>query len=217
MKEVNFARNLATLRKIKRFSQEEMSEKCDVSRQAVAKWESGTQPDFDMLTKICDIMDVTLEELIYGEIGDQTDDIKQVKKIIKDEFVGFKSLLMQLCNEKDIKPINHLYEEYLSKRADEIEFEAGIKKLEEGRKAIADLETDRAFELFEQAISRGVTSAAFELMKLFSDWYESSIEMESNSEIISLEVFCGKYLQIYGRILVEENMRKNGFDDSIYQ
>ena len=217
MKEVNFARNLSTLRKINRISQEEICEKCDVSRQAVAKWENGTQPDFDMLTKLCYIMDVTLEELIYGEIADQTDDIKQFGKIIEDRFEELKSFLQQHFNEKEIKPNPHLYEAYLSKRDIEIEFEAGIKMLEEGRKAIADFESDRAFELFEQAIIRGVTSAGFELMKLISDWYESSVEMESNTERISLEVFCGKYLQIYGRILVEENMRKNGFDDSIYQ
>lgn len=80
-----------------------------------------------------------------------------------------------------------------------------------------NLSTDKAYELFEQAISRGVTGAVFELMKLFADWYESTVEMESESEIISLEVLCGKYMQIYGRILVEENIRKHAFDETIFR
>lgn len=35
------ARNLATLRQINKYSQEEVAEQIGVSRQSVAKWESG--------------------------------------------------------------------------------------------------------------------------------------------------------------------------------
>ena len=37
----NIARNLSELRRMNKFSQEEVAEKIGVSRQAVAKWEAG--------------------------------------------------------------------------------------------------------------------------------------------------------------------------------
>lgn len=37
----NIARNLATLRQLNRYSQEDVAEQIGVSRQAVAKWEAG--------------------------------------------------------------------------------------------------------------------------------------------------------------------------------
>ena len=37
----NIARNLSELRRMNKFSQEEVAEKIGVSRQAVAKWETG--------------------------------------------------------------------------------------------------------------------------------------------------------------------------------
>ena len=37
----NLARNLATLRQLNQFSQEDVAERVGVSRQAVAKWEAG--------------------------------------------------------------------------------------------------------------------------------------------------------------------------------
>ena len=37
----NIARNLTTLRQLNQYSQEEVAERIGVSRQAVAKWETG--------------------------------------------------------------------------------------------------------------------------------------------------------------------------------
>lgn len=41
MQKSNIARNLSTLRQLNKFSQEEAAERIGVSRQAVAKWETG--------------------------------------------------------------------------------------------------------------------------------------------------------------------------------
>lgn len=38
---MNFGENLQILRKIKNYSQEDLADKLQVSRQAVSKWESG--------------------------------------------------------------------------------------------------------------------------------------------------------------------------------
>jgi len=45
-----------------------LAEKCDVSRQAVAKWESGESlPDIYKISQIAKLFEVSLEELIWGE------------------------------------------------------------------------------------------------------------------------------------------------------
>ena len=57
--------NLQYLRKKFHFSQEEVAEKIGVSRQAVAKWESGeTVPDLTNSMALASLYDVSLDELV---------------------------------------------------------------------------------------------------------------------------------------------------------
>lgn len=58
--------NLQYLRKRYHFSQEEVAERIGVSRQAVAKWESGeTVPDLTNTMALAELYDVTLDELVH--------------------------------------------------------------------------------------------------------------------------------------------------------
>ncbi len=60
-----FGDNLVQLRKIHKLTQEDIAEKVGVSRQAVAKWESGDSvPDIDKCRLIADFFDVTLDDLV---------------------------------------------------------------------------------------------------------------------------------------------------------
>ena len=57
--------NLVMLRNIHRFSQEEIAEKIDISRQAYAKWESGaTVPDIEKCKRLADVYGITVDSLI---------------------------------------------------------------------------------------------------------------------------------------------------------
>lgn len=57
--------NLQYLRKKFHFSQEEVAERVGVSRQAVAKWESGeTVPDLPNSMALAALYDVTLDDLV---------------------------------------------------------------------------------------------------------------------------------------------------------
>ena len=60
--------NLIMLRNIHGFSQEQIAEKIDISRQAYAKWESGaTVPDIEKCALLAGIYGVTLDSLIKEE------------------------------------------------------------------------------------------------------------------------------------------------------
>ena len=57
--------NLAMLRKINGYSQEEISEKIGISRQAYAKWESGaTIPDIEKCALLAKVYGTTLDGLV---------------------------------------------------------------------------------------------------------------------------------------------------------
>jgi AbrB family looped-hinge helix DNA binding protein len=60
--------NLIMLRKLNGYSQEQIAEKIDISRQAYAKWESGaTIPDVDKAALLAKVYGVTLDILLKSE------------------------------------------------------------------------------------------------------------------------------------------------------
>ncbi len=61
--------NLYNLRKKKNLSQEEVAEKLNVTRQTISKWETGeSKPDFDKIVPICELFNITTDELLSGKI-----------------------------------------------------------------------------------------------------------------------------------------------------
>ena len=60
----NISQNLTTLRQYHKYSQEEVAEKVGVSRQAVAKWESGESlPDVINCDALAALYDVSVDDL----------------------------------------------------------------------------------------------------------------------------------------------------------
>lgn len=63
-----FSEKLQVIRKNKGFTQEELAEKLNVSRQAVAKWEAGqVYPDISNLIQISNIFNVTVDYLVRDQ------------------------------------------------------------------------------------------------------------------------------------------------------
>lgn len=63
-----FAEKLQTIRKSKGITQEELAEKLNVSRQAIAKWESGVvYPDITNLIQLSDYFHITIDYLVKDE------------------------------------------------------------------------------------------------------------------------------------------------------
>lgn len=59
-----FSDNLTALRKLHHMTQEELAERVGVSRQALAKWESGeTSPEIGKAKLLAEVFDVSLDEL----------------------------------------------------------------------------------------------------------------------------------------------------------
>ena len=74
---MNIGEKLYELRKEKHLSQEEVAEKLDVTRQTISKWETNqSTPDFDKIKPLCELYDITADELLTGE-KKQTEIIEQ--------------------------------------------------------------------------------------------------------------------------------------------
>ena len=60
--------NLVMLRNIHGFSQEELAEKINISRQAYAKWERGdTVPDIEKCSRLAQIYGISIDSLVRTE------------------------------------------------------------------------------------------------------------------------------------------------------
>ena len=63
-----FKNNLIQMRKMRKMTQEDVAEKVGVTRQAVAKWESGeTLPDLDKCRILAEMFGVSLDDLANYE------------------------------------------------------------------------------------------------------------------------------------------------------
>ncbi len=61
-------KNIKKYREEKKITQDALAERLSVTRQAVSNWECGkTEPDIETLHKISEALEVSVEELIYGE------------------------------------------------------------------------------------------------------------------------------------------------------
>ena len=69
---MNIGEKLYELRKEKHLSQEEVADKLNVTRQTISKWETNqSTPDFDKIKPLCELYEITADELLTGEKKEQ--------------------------------------------------------------------------------------------------------------------------------------------------
>lgn len=84
---MTLSKQLSRYRKEAKMTQEELAEKCDVTRQAVAKWENGeSTPSIEKLITLAEIYDTSLDELV-GRVENNSYSklMKFVKNFITDD------------------------------------------------------------------------------------------------------------------------------------
>lgn len=92
---MTFCDKLQTLRKNKGLTQEELAEKINVSRAAVAKWEAGqSYPDISNLIQISDLMNVTVDYLVREQSCELS--VKSEKISDLDELIEFRLELIEI-------------------------------------------------------------------------------------------------------------------------
>jgi Predicted transcriptional regulators len=81
---MEFNNKLYELRKQKGFSQEELANRLNVSRQTISKWEVGeSTPDMEKLVAISDLFEISLDELVLDK-KEETNPVAS-EQIVKSE------------------------------------------------------------------------------------------------------------------------------------
>ena len=72
MANIQLSKNLRYKRKQYNLTQEDISAKLNISRQAYSNYETGKRiPDLDSLTYLCHIFNLSLDELVYQNLENQ--------------------------------------------------------------------------------------------------------------------------------------------------
>ena len=68
MNQQKIGKFISKVRKKKKLTQKHLAEKLEITDRAISKWENGkSMPDLALLKPLCDILDITINELLSGE------------------------------------------------------------------------------------------------------------------------------------------------------
>lgn len=93
---MNMAQKIMELRKQRGWSQEELAQRLEVSRQSVSKWESGaSSPDLEKVIKLSQLFDVTTDYLLKDEPEEpvQKGAQEQTRYVSRQEAEGYLELV----------------------------------------------------------------------------------------------------------------------------
>ena len=84
MNQSDIGKFISSLRKKKKLTQSELSEKLGVSVKSVSNWENGrNMPDLSLFKPLCNELGITVNDLISGEIVDD----KKYKEVAEDNII----------------------------------------------------------------------------------------------------------------------------------
>ncbi len=90
---------IAAVRKEKKLTQEQLAERLGVSNRSVSRWENGkTLPDLSLMEDICNVLDITISELLHGE--------KEAADLEAKEMVALMAAMAQREWEQRAKEVN---------------------------------------------------------------------------------------------------------------
>lgn len=90
---------IALKRKQKNLTQEQLAEKLGVSNKTISKWETGKcMPDYSIVKSLCEELDVTIAELIDGEMSEE----KSVRTYDDEQILDLLRRTQELEKQKNV-------------------------------------------------------------------------------------------------------------------
>ena len=85
MNQIKIGRFIAEERKRANLTQIQLAEKLNITDRAVSKWETGrAMPDSSIMLELCDILDITVNELLNGEKFDMENNNQKNEQLLLD-------------------------------------------------------------------------------------------------------------------------------------
>ncbi len=83
MDQIKIGKFIKEKRKEKNITQSQLAEKLNITDRAISKWENGiSMPDASIIKNLCDILDITINDLFCGEKVDQKEYDTKADKVI---------------------------------------------------------------------------------------------------------------------------------------
>ncbi len=93
MNQIKIGKFIQEKRKEKKLTQAELAEKLNITDRAISKWENGKcMPDVGIIPEICEILNITINDLFSGEVVD----MKNNEKILEQN-------LLEMTRQKEEK------------------------------------------------------------------------------------------------------------------
>jgi len=85
MDQIKIGKFIAECRKNNNLTQMQLAEKLNITDRAISKWENGIcMPDSGIIPELCNILDITINDLFSGEVVDMKNSEKQLEKNLLD-------------------------------------------------------------------------------------------------------------------------------------
>lgn len=89
--------NIKFYRKKNQLTQDDIAEACNVTRQAVSKWENGKcMPDYGIVKPLCQELGITISELMDGEVKDDN----SIRVFDEEQILNMLARIQQLEKQK---------------------------------------------------------------------------------------------------------------------
>ncbi|MDE7439669.1 MAG: helix-turn-helix domain-containing protein [Clostridia bacterium] len=162
---------IASLRKARGITQEQLAEKCSVSPQAVSKWENDiTSPDISLLPRLSELLGVSCDELLGVQRA-------EVVAVNKDTVDLTKMLLKVRIKSGDGDKVNInlplSIAELLIKNK---EFVATLKKSDDGEKRAMGALSEIDFEQILSLVNQGAIGKIVDIESADGDIVEIWVE-----------------------------------------
>ena len=99
MNQLTTGKFISLKRKQKNLTQEQLAEKIGVSNKTISKWETGKcMPDYSIVKSLCEELDVTVAELMDGEMSEE----KSVRTYDDEQILDLLRRTQELEKQKNI-------------------------------------------------------------------------------------------------------------------
>ena len=81
MDQIKIGTFISKKRKEHKLTQSELADKLNITDRAISKWENGVcLPDASIMHELCEILEITINDLFSGEIVDMKDNEKKLEE-----------------------------------------------------------------------------------------------------------------------------------------
>lgn len=117
MNQVKIGTFISECRKAKGWTQNQLAEKLGITDKAVSKWETGrSMPDLSLFTPLCNLLGITLNELLAGEHIPEEELREKTDKVLMEVIANWLGHDKWELKEKDVTTKNVLNVQSISKR-----------------------------------------------------------------------------------------------------